>query len=77
MKIQFCGTSAVDIPGVDDVQPGEVVEVADEVGASLLTAGASFADDGSITPAESPLWVVPQSTKAAKAETPAAAGEGA
>lgn len=59
MKIQYNGSDVVDIPGVDDVQPGQVVEVAEHVGASLLTAGATFADDGTpIMPAH-PLWSRP------------------
>lgn len=59
MKIKYNGTDAVDIDGVDDVQPGQVVEVAEHVGASLLLAGASFADDGTPTLPAAPLWTRP------------------
>jgi len=50
MKIQYNGASAVDVPGHDDVQPGAVIDVADEVGASLLAAGTAYPDDGSDCP---------------------------
>jgi hypothetical protein len=66
MKIQYCGSDAVDIPGHDDVQPGQVVEVADEVGASLLAAGSSFAADGTVSPPANPLWSVPAKPKPTK-----------
>ncbi len=60
MKIQYHGTSAVDVPGHDDVQPGDVIEVPDEIGESLLGAGASHSvdDDGNpvVTPPDKPLW---------------------
>lgn len=59
MKIQFHGDSAVDIPGIDGVQPGQVVDVPDEVGESLLLAGASFADDGPPILPAAPLWSRP------------------
>lgn len=65
MKIQFHGDSAVDIPGVDGVQPGQVVEVADPVGESLLLAGATFAADGTPTLPDHPLW-----SRAGKKSTP-------
>lgn len=59
MKICYLGTSAVDILGRDRVEPLEVIEVSDELGASLLTAGATFTTaDGVVTmvPAAAPLW---------------------
>lgn len=62
MRITFNGDSPVDIPGVDDVQPGSTVEVDDQVGASLLQAGSSVDADGKVTPAESPLWTAPKSS---------------
>jgi hypothetical protein len=71
VRIQFNGDQPVDIPGVDEVQPGQTVEVSDAVGESLLTAGCSFADDG--TPVEavagSALWTLP-AKKSAPAATP-------
>ena len=66
MKIQFNGDSAVDIPGIDGVDPGQVVEVPQHVGESLLLAGATFADDGTPIPAVDPLWSLP----AKKSTTP-------
>ena len=65
MKIQFNGDSAVDIPGIDGVQPGQMVEVADPVGESLLLAGATFAADGTPILPDAPLWV-----RAGKTSTP-------
>lgn len=60
MKIQYHGTSAVDIPCLDNVEPDDVIEVPDEIGQSLLGAGASHSvdDDGNpvVTPAAEPLW---------------------
>ena len=59
MKICYLGTSAVDILGRDRVEPLEVIEVSDELGASLLTAGATFTTaDGVVTmvPPAAPLW---------------------
>lgn len=59
MKIQFHGHTTVDIPGVDGVEPGDVVEVDDEVGASLLSAGTSFDDDGNVVGSpEDPMWTL-------------------
>lgn len=74
MKIQYNGTSAVDIPGHDEVQPGQVVEVDDAVGESLLLAGHGFADDGTVVAQpDAPLWSrpgrnVPVSSEPAAAE---------
>lgn len=60
MKIQYRGADAVDIPGHDDVQPGQVVEVTDAVGTSLLAAGTSYDPDGQVVAAPSdPLWSTP------------------
>ena len=59
MKIQFHGTSAVDVPGHDNVQPGDVIDVPDEVGASLLAAGTSYPDEGAPVPPVAPLWRSP------------------
>ena len=56
MRIRYNGEDAVDIPGANYVEQGDVVEVSDEVGASLLLAGCSIDDDGNVTPAEDPLW---------------------
>lgn len=65
MKIQYNGSDLVDIPGVDEVQPGQVVEVAEHVGESLLLAGATFAADGTPILPVAPLWV-----RAGKKSTP-------
>lgn len=60
MKIQFNGTSAVLAPGTDDVvEPGDVIDVAADIGASLLTAGTAYPADGPPVPPESPLWSLP------------------
>jgi len=59
MKIQYHGTSAVDVPGHDNVQPGDVIDVTDEVGASLLGAGTAYPDDGAPVAPRSPLWRSP------------------
>ena len=72
MKIQFNGTGAVDVPGADDVQPGEIVELAESVAVSLLAAGSSVDADGVVTPAAHPLWSLPPKPKT---ETTAAAGK--
>lgn len=56
MKITYHGSSPVDIPGVDNVQPGSTVDVDDTVGASLLAAGTSIADDGTTVAPDKPLW---------------------
>lgn len=67
MKLQYKGTSAVDIATHDNVQPGDVIKVADELGEALLRAGHTFPDttyddDGNpveveSTPPDHPLWV--------------------
>lgn len=77
MKIQYHGTSTVDIPGHDDVQPGDIVDVTDEVGASLLAAGCSFDSAGELVAAPpDPLWSqVTTSKKAAAAAAEPAAPE--
>lgn len=72
MKIKYLGTSPVDIPGHDNVEPGQTVDVADDVAVSLLGAGASHTPDGVVTPPESPLWVKPGKSTTT---SPAAAGE--
>lgn len=38
MKIKYSGPFAVDIPGHDNVEPGQTVDVSDELAASLLAA---------------------------------------
>jgi hypothetical protein len=65
VKIKYLGGSPVDIATVDGVQPGDVVDVADEIAAGLLFAGSEVADDGTITPPAAPLWAT--ATTAAKA----------
>ena len=75
MKIQFHGTSAVDVPGHDDVQPGDVIDVADEVGASLLAAGTAYPDEGAPVPAAAPLWRAPATKSATTTETAEAGKE--
>ena len=75
MKIQFHGTSAVDIPGHDDVQPGQVVDVTDEVGSSLLAAGTAYPDDGAPVPARAPLWRIPAKKSANTPTETAEAGK--
>lgn len=39
MKVKYSGISAVDIPGFDGVEPGDVIEVADDLGALLCGNG--------------------------------------
>lgn len=68
MKIRYQGESPVDIPGRDDVNPGDIIDVDDELAAGLLVAGTSYPDDGPPVPPASPLWVRAD-TKAAKAAT--------
>lgn len=75
MKIQFHGTSAVDIPGHDNVEPGAVVDVTDEVGASLLAAGTAYPSEGAPVPAEAPLWRLPAKKSATTTETAEAGKE--
>jgi len=72
MKITYCGFSPVDIDGHDGVEPGQTVDVLDAVGASLLTAGSAVADDGTVTPADPPVWVPAKSPKSSE---PADAGK--
>lgn len=67
MKITYNGSDAVDVPGHDDVQPGQTIDVTDEVGASLLAAGTSYPADGPPIPPTNPAWSVP-SKKAAAAD---------
>lgn len=75
MKIQYHGTSAVDVPGHDNVQPGDVIEVADEVGASLLAAGTAYPDEGAPVPAAAPLWRTPARKSGTNTETAEAGKE--
>lgn len=75
MKIQYYGTSAVDIHGHDNVQPGDVIDVADEVGASLLAAGTAYPDEGAPVPAAAPLWRAPAKKSATTTETAEAGKE--
>ena len=76
MKIRFNGTSAVDVPGADDVQPGDVVDLADEVAVSLLGAGCSIDAEGVTTPAADPLWSLPAKAPKTEPKTdPAATAE--
>lgn len=56
MRITFNGSSAVDIEGHDNVEPGATVEVSDELGECLLMAGSSIDSDGNVTPPADPLW---------------------
>lgn len=74
MKIKFNGDSPVDIPGVDGVQPGQVVDLPAEVAESLLLAGHGFADDGTVVAPARPLW-----SRAGKppADPPASSSESA
>jgi hypothetical protein len=65
VKITYHGGSPVDIVAHDNVQPGQTVEVSDEVGAALLFAGSEVAEDGTVTPPAVPLWTA--ATTAAKA----------
>ena len=79
MKVRYQGTSAVDIAGHNDVQPGAVVDVPTEQGTALLLAGTSIDAEGHQTPPEAPLWVA-DTGKAPKApkntEDPASAEAG-
>lgn len=69
MLLKYLGTHPVDIPGHDYVAPGAVVDVADEVGASLLVAGASFADSGELVALpENPLWEAAKAPASKKAD---------
>jgi predicted RNA polymerase sigma factor len=56
MRIQYNGDNPVDIPGVDEVEPGDVVDVDDEVGESLLAAGTAYPDEGDPIKPKDPLW---------------------
>lgn len=73
MKIQYNGTGAVDIPGHDEVLPGQIVEVDDAVGESLLTAGTSYPTKGKAVPPADPLWSIPSKKAAPADESPAVA----
>ena len=75
MKIQHHGTDAVDVPGHDAVQPGAVIEVPDEVGASLLAAGTAYPDDGPPIPPVSPLWRTPSKKPSTTTTETAEAGK--
>ena len=76
MKIQYNGTSAVDIPGHDGVEPGQVVDVDDEVGQSLLLAGHGHPDDGTVVAPAELLWSRPGKQPAAPVSSePAVAGK--
>ena len=57
MKLRYQGTSAVDIAGHHDVQPGAIVDVPDDQGHALLLAGTSIDAEGHQTPPDAPLWV--------------------
>lgn len=81
MKIRYNGPFAVDIKGHDNVQPGQTVDVSDELGASLLLAGCSVVDGKPIAPA-SPVWsragktaTTADTTTAEPANEPAPAGK--
>ncbi len=56
MRIQYNGESAVDIPGVSEVEHGDVIDVDDEVGESLLVAGTAHPDEGDPIKPKDPLW---------------------
>ena len=66
MLIRYHGSFAVDIPGHDDVEPDQVVDVPEEVAETLLDAGASYhetidehGERGVLRVApEVPLWTV-------------------
>lgn len=78
MKIQYHGTSTVDIPGHADVQPGDIVDVTDKVGAGLLAAGCSFDSAGELVAAPpDPLWSpAPTSNRAStRGSSPRSAGK--
>lgn len=64
MKVRYQGTSAVDIAGHFDVQPGAVVDVPTEQGTALLLAGTSIDAEGRKTPPAAPLWVADKSKTA-------------
>lgn len=62
MRIKYRGRDPkdrqpVDIPGADGVAPGDVVDVDEAVGVSLLAAGASHHDNGDVEPAAWACWV--------------------
>ena len=44
MKIRYCGDRVVDVGDHLDVHPGDVIEVPDEQGETLLLAGATHHD---------------------------------
>jgi len=73
VKIQFCGISPVDIDGHSNVSPGDTIEVSDDLGARLLFAGSSVADDGKVTPPAEPEWVAAKPAKGTNPTEPAAA----
>lgn len=76
MRLKYQGDAAVDIAVRDGVEPGEVVDVPDELAERLLFAGCQVDADGTVTAAAAPLWVRADTTKAAKTATePAAAGK--
>lgn len=68
MKLRFNGTSPVLAPGTEVViNPGDVVELPDDVAESLLGAGAAHGVDDTgaptVTPAVDPLWSRPKTEK--------------
>lgn len=71
MKIKFCGVSAVDIAGHDGVEPGDVVDVPEELAERLLFAGSQVLDDGTVVPPVEPVWVKANKDKAAPVATDA------
>lgn len=82
MKLRYQGTSAVDIAGHHDVQPGAIVDVPDDQGHALLLAGTSIDAEGHQTPPDAPLWVAdtgkpPKPPKNTEDPTSAEAGKDA
>lgn len=78
MKLQYNGTFPVDIPGREGVNPGDVIDLPDDLAASLLLAGHSIEDGKVIASPDSPVWTRHASKTAAKAEPttePADAGK--
>lgn len=68
MYIQYLGDRAVSIPGHDRVEPGDIVDVDDVVGASLLMAGGQDRDGEVIV--DTPLWAAPSTSPTVPAAPP-------
>lgn len=68
MKIRYNGSSAVLAPSTDDeVQPGDVIDIADDIAATLLIAGYSFDNNGAqVAVPDNPIWSLPATVKAPK-----------